>query len=302
MFLESGERSAPRRPSRLPLLIFAVVAVLCLTLAQQTTLLVPLRALIYEWAYVPSRDVLQAPLRTFSHGMNQWQDRDALRTELIHLRDENRALRAQTLLVGHLQTENRRLRMLMDSVLDVRVPVSVAELRDSDINGFRETITISKGEYDGVYVHQAVIDPYGLVGQVVEVYAHEAKVMLISDARSRLPVYVERTQERAVVTGSSDRGGLALMNLRINSDLREGDVLISSGLGGIYPRGYPVARVTHIERDQRRSFLDATLTPSAQLNKLLEVLLLDKTGETTAPTLPLGPPPLAAKDDSDVGA
>ncbi|UJF24291.1 rod shape-determining protein MreC [Suttonella sp. R2A3] len=290
MFLEHGERTQPRDRGRLPLIMFTVLVALILTLSQQTTLLGPLRGLIYEWAYVPSRDVLQAPLRAISGGIKQWQDKDALQADIERLRDENQALRAQTLLTGHLQTENRRLRMLMDSVLDVRVPVSVAELRDSDINGFHETITISKGARDGVYLHQAVIDPYGLVGQVVEVYAHEAKVMLISDARSRLPVYVARTRERTVVTGSSERGGLALSNLRINSDLQEGDELISSGLGGIYPRGYPVATVTRLDRDQRRSFLEATLTPSAQINELLEVLLLDKSEEEAPPVLPIGPP------------
>lgn len=287
------QSSEPNRPKLWPLLrpalFFLAFAVVLLSVDRQTAWLVPLRQMLHEMLYQPLRLTVQAPLRISHAALARWEQRSAQADQAALLAAENRQLRAQLQTLGHFQAENRRLRLLMDSLLSVTDPVQIAEIRDDAIDGFRENITINKGSRDGIFLHQAVIDPYGLVGQVVEVFANEARVMLVTDARSRLPVYVARTRQRALVSGTARRGEMTLMNLRVGSDIEVGDVLISSGLGGVFPRGYPVATVTAVERTPESSFLQVSLIPAAQLSSMLEVLLLDQRDGVIP--LPMGPLP-----------
>lgn len=261
-----------------------------LVLCKQTTWIQPTRYTLTALVYKPLVMGIQFPLRFASRQIDVLRQKQSLLEHAQTLSVENEELRAQVQLMGHYQAENRRLRMLMDSVGNVTEPVMVAELLDADIEGYRETMTINKGSEDGVYLQQAVIDPFGLVGQITEIFPHSATVMLITDGRSRVPVYIERTHQRALVSGSSEKERLTMPNMRIDSDIRVGDRLVSSGLGGVFPRGYPVAQVVAVERDQRNSFIQVQLTPLAQLSSILEVLLLDQRNIPELPELPVGPP------------
>ena len=295
------QASESGRPALLPLLrpaaLLLLFAVVLLALDSQKNWLQPLRQLVHEWLYQPARIAAQAPLTLVEHTGRRWNARSELADQAQLLAAENRQLRAQLQTLGHFQAENRRLRMLMDSLLTVTDPVLIAEIRDDAIDGFRESISINKGSRDGVFLHQAVIDPYGLVGQVVEVYANDSRVMLLTDARSRLPGYVARTQQRALVSGTARRGEMTLDSLRVGSDIAVGDVLISSGLGGVFPRGYPVATVTAVERSPESAFLQVSLQPAAHLSSMLEVLLLDKRDSGTP--LPVGPLPAARQAEGE---
>ena len=248
------------------------------------------KALLHDHAYAPLQRMVYAPLSGLSRQWQQWQQEEDLAAQVQQLRAQKGELRTQIQLLGRYQAENRRLRMLMDSVGSVTVPVMIAEIFDSNIEGYRETILINKGLSDGVYQHQAVIDPFGLVGQVTEVFEHQARVMLISDGRSRVPVYVERTQQRALLSGMAERSALTVENIRLDSDIQIGDRLVSSGLGGVFPRGYPVAEVVDVSRDQRNSFLQIELKSLAHLSSMLEVLLLDQRDIIPEVILPVGPP------------
>ena len=296
---------APQELRLRPVFGALFVAVFLLVLSQRGWLTYPY-AWLHDGVYAPVRTVLHTPMRWLQAGWQQLaahQDEHAL---LLQVQQENQELRAQVQLLGHFQAENRRLRMLMDSLLDVTDPVLIAELSDTSIDGYRELVTLNKGTQDGVYVNQAVIDPYGLVGQVVEVFAHESRVMLITDTRSRVPVYVARTQQRTLVFGSTGYGSLEMPTLRADSDIKVGDRLVSSGLGGIYPRGYPVAEVTAVERDSRSSSMTVRLRPLAHLQSMLEVLLLDQRHIAYQPQMvvPVGPPlpeTVAAKEEAGEG-
>lgn len=289
------------KSSRRDMLRAFVAVLLCLGLmglSARTTWLLPLHDAFYERVYFPLHRAIQAPLRWGAEKTTRYfADREALAAAQRLVR-ENRELHAQVQLMAHYQAENRRLHMLMDSVALVREPVLIAALDDTRIEGYREEVTIDKGRVDGVYEQQPVIDPFGLVGQVIRVYPHQAVVMLISDGRSRVPVYVARTQQRALVAGSERIGLLGIPSLRLGSDIRIGDRLMSSGLGGVFPRGYPVARIIAIDRDQRGSFLKIRLQAFAHLDSLLEVLLLDHGGVAAAPfanpRISVGPPRPAA--------
>lgn len=298
------QSSEPNRlkawPALRPAMLFLLLSVIILTVDKQTSWLTPLRQILHELAYQPLRSGVQAPLRFTHNAWTRWEQRNEESRQAALLAAENRELRAQLLTLGHFQAENRRLRMLMDSLLTVTDPVQIAEIRDDAIDGYRESITINKGSREGVFLHQAVIDPYGLVGQVIDVHSDEARVMLVTDARSRLPVYVARTQQRALVAGTARRGEMTLINVRVGSDIEAGDVLISSGLGGVFPRGYPVATVTAVERTPESSFLQVSLIPAAHLASMLEVLLLDRRDSATP--LPMGPLPNGSETALPAGA
>lgn len=259
----------------LPTFFVWLLAVVVLVVQWRSTWLEPLQSSFFSYVYQPVSAVVHAPIRRFVSVSQRWQDEREDLAQLDKLAEENRALKAQLQQFGHLRAENRRLRMLMDSSLTVTEPVLIAELVDTAIDGYSETVLINKGMRHGVYLQQPIIDPFGLVGQVVAVYEQTARVMLISDARSRVPSYVERTSQRVTVLGSAERGELVLPWQRYESDIEVGDRLISSGLGGVFPRGYPVAEVVAIEQDKDSSFLQVVLKPIAHLPSMLEVLLLD---------------------------
>lgn len=272
----------------------AVISVTLLVAGMRTPWLEPLEDTVHQWVFQPLTSTLQLPFRLLTFSLSGWQQQHAAMKRTGELLSENQQLRTQVQLMGHYQAENRRLRMLMDSVATVSEPVMVAELENTNIEGYRETVTINKGSRDGVSLHQSVIDPFGMVGQTIEVYPHQAVVMLVSDARSRVPVYVERTHQRALVSGSSEKGVLTMPLLRLDEDVKVGDRLVSSGLGGVFPRGYPVAEITAIDRDQSNSFMKVALRPLAEIHSLLEVLLIDQRNVPVAYSrehdVPVGPP------------
>ena len=310
IFYSVPESQAPPQLRLRPVLLVLVCAMVLLLVAQRTRWLALPYGWLHDGVYAPVRTALHTPLQWSQHGWQVFSERQDEHALLLQQQQENQELRAQVQLLGHFQAENRRLRMLMDSLLNVTDPVLIAELSDTAIDGYRESVTINKGERDGVYVNQAVIDPYGLVGQVVEVFAHESRVMLITDTRSRVPVYVARTQQRTLVFGSNGYGTLEMPALRADSDIQVGDRLVSSGLGGIFPRGYPVAEVTAIERDTRAASMTVRLRPLAHLQSMLEVLLLDQRHIAYTPqaVVPVGPPvppkpePEAAAESADDAA
>ena len=270
-----------------PLFFMCFLSVLLLLLQKNPLLANTLEQTLYNKIFAPIRSLIYAPLDELKRFSSRSQQSSSLEEQLLELEKINKSLQAQMLKMAHLRAENNRLKILMDSIPEKTEPVLIAELRDTAIDGYSEIITINRGARQGVFDNQAVIDSFGLVGQVIKVFADEAQVMLISDGRSRVPVNVERTQQRALVSGGGDYGNLLLTDLRLDSDIQVGDRLISSGLGGVFPRGYPVAEVVAVERDQRASFLKIKLRALARLNSMLEVLLLAKTPEDVS--LEVGP-------------
>lgn len=257
-----------------PLLFMALLCILLLFSQKHQTIYGLLERGLYDNFFAPMRNMIYAPLRALERYSQESQQRGNLEEQLLELERANKGLQAQMLKMAHLRAENNRLKILMDSTAEKTEPVLIAEIRDTAIDGHSEVVTINRGLRQGVFMNQAVIDSFGLVGQVIKVFGEEAQVMLISDSRSRVPVYVARTQQRALVAGGGDYGNLLLTGLRLDSDIQLGDVLISSGMDGVFPRGYPVAKVVQVERDQRSSFLRVRLQPLAKLNSMLEVLLL----------------------------
>ena len=150
----------------------------------------------------------------------------------------------------------------------------VAEILAVDLDPYRQRFSINRGLGDGVYVGQALLDANGVVGQIVGVEAFTSEAVLISDADHAVPVSVNRNGLRTIAVGTGDSGRLSLPYLTNSADIGPGDLLVSSGLGGVFPSGYPVGRVLEVHRRPGQSFAEVIAEPAAELDRDREVLLV----------------------------
>ncbi len=207
-------------------------------------------------------------------GSRALSDQTALLEENERLRSErlNTDVRLQRL--AALEAENDRLRAMLDSSARVSDRVLAVEILAVDLDPYRQRFTINRGLDDGVYVGQALLDAGGVVGQIVRVELLTSEAVLISDADHALPVAVNRNGLRTIVVGTGDSTRLRLPYLTNSADINVGDLLVSSGLGGVFPSGYPVGRVLEVHRQPGQSFAEVIAEPTAQLDRDREVLLV----------------------------
>lgn len=228
------------------------------------------------------------------------------RTELLA---ENEKLRAETLLVQRrlqklalLTEQNTRLRELLNSAALVDDRVLVAELIGTDPNPHTLKVIINKGSQQGVYIGQPVLDARGVVGQVVEVMPFTARVLLITDTTHSLPVQVNRNGLRAIASGSGKQDSIELRFLADVADIKEGDLLVTSGMGQRFPAGYPVAAVTEVVRGTGQPFATVSAVPAAALNRSRYLLLVFADAENASSELSLDLAPDAMSEALDSAA
>jgi rod shape-determining protein MreC len=210
--------------------------------------------------------------------------RESLMEENRALRDANLRLLANLQKYEALQEENMRLRDLLDSSFKVGDRVLVAELTSVDLDPYKQLVMINKGSASGVFRGQPVLDAHAVMGQVTHVTPFSSTVLLITDTSHALPVQVLRNGLRTIAVGTGRIDQLKLPYLPTNSDIVEGDLLVTSGLGGKFPPGYPVATVTRIDQSPDAPFSDVRAEPRAHLDRSREALLV----WTIPAELPLG--------------
>ncbi len=202
------------------------------------------------------------------------QSRSDLQTRNKQLLHDNLKLRAELQQTAALQAENERLRDLLGSAYKIGNRVLVAELSAMDLDPFRQQVVINKGSRSGVYEGQAVLDAHAVMGQVTHVSPFTSTVLLITDVEHSLPVQVLRNGLRTIAVGSGRINRLELPYLPNNADIRSEDLLVTSGLGGKFPPGYPVARIIEVKRQPGKPFATVVAQPLAQLDRTREVLLV----------------------------
>jgi len=200
--------------------------------------------------------------------------RGTLRQDNEKLLAERQILNAKVQQFDALEEENARLRRMLGSAAQVADKVLAAELVEVSSEPFTRKIVVAKGSRDGVYVGQPVIDAHGIMGQVTQVASLVSRVTLITDAGHAIPVLDNRSGLRMLVFGTGDPDTLKVPYLTSASDIKEGDLLVSSGMGGTFPPGYPVAQVSRIVNDPNEAFLAITAKPAAQLNHGKQVMLI----------------------------
>jgi len=175
-----------------------------------------------------------------------------------------------------IKHENERLRSLLSSPLRSELKKMVAEILSVDSDPYSHQVVINRGARDGVYEGQPVLDALGIVGQILHVGQTTSRVILITDISHAIPVRVERNGLRLLASGSGQIDRLNHNFVAQSADIQAGDLLVTSGLGGKYPEGYPVSTVTFISKDESREFMRVYSTPIAQIDRLRYILLLSK--------------------------
>ena len=206
---------------------------------------------------------------------SRFQSRRALEAENARLREELLMRQYQLQKLAHLSAENQRLNDLLNASAIVDERVMRAQLISESPDPFTKRLLINKGDLDGVFVGQPVLDAHGLMGQVVEVQPYASWVLLITDVQHATPVQVSRNGIRAIASGT--QGSLHVLelgNIPNTADVREGDLLVTSGIGERFPPGYPVGTISKVEHDPGRPFALVAVTPAAQLDQSRNLLLV----------------------------
>jgi rod shape-determining protein MreC len=221
--------------------------------------------------------------------LGEWTDanvrsRSTLLEDNERLARENLVLQGRSAQMASLQAENVRLRALLNSSALVRDDVLVAELLGVSPDPARHQLVLNKGDVDGVYIGQPLIDADGFMGQIVEVGATTSRALLITDATHSIPVQVNRNGVRAIAEGTGLLGSLEIHHVAATTDIQEGDLLVTSGLGGRFPVGYPVAVVNRIVRDPGETFAAIYAVPTAAMDRSRHVLLVFTARDAAQPT------------------
>jgi rod shape-determining protein MreC len=211
-------------------------------------------------------------------GWNWFKDsvttRDALRADKAKLEAELRVAQFRLQRYEALEAETQRLRALRDSTAGVTDRFVIGDVMDVDLDAFRERVLVDKGAGDGVYVGQAVLDSGGVFGQVARVGQLTSEVILVSDPAHAIPVQINRTGLRTIAVGTGDLSRLKLPYLPTSADVIVGDLLVTSGLGGGFPAGYPVGTVAEVKRDPSQSLADVDVKPAAALDRSRELMFV----------------------------
>jgi rod shape-determining protein MreC len=262
---------APSHLTRLVLL--SALSVALMMLDHRGHHLEKIRAGLNTLAY-PIQLIAAAPAYVVGGLADFFTTRGTLRVDNEKLLVERQALLARLQQFEALEQENQRLRQMLVSAAQVADKAIAAELVEVSAEPFTRKVVIAKGAKDDVYVGQSVIDAHGIMGQVTQVAGNVSRVTLITDAGHAIPVLNNRSGLRALVFGTGNPDTVKVPYLTANADIQEGDLLVSSGMGGTFPPGYPVARVTKIVNDPNEAFLSITAKPAAQLNHGKQVLLI----------------------------
>ncbi len=255
------------------LLVLVVLSVALMVVDARFEALKPVRSQM-GLVLTPFYWLAEMPVRLWEGATAQIASRDNLMAENEKLKAEALLMQRRLQKLAALTEQNVRLRELLNSSALVDDRVLVGELIGVDPNPYTHRILIDKGERDGVFLGQPVLDARGLMGQVVEVMPYTSRVMLLTDTTHSIPVQVNRNGLRAIASGTGNPERLELRHVADTADIREGDLLVSSGLGQRFPTGYPVATVKEVIHDSGQPFAIVRAVPTAALNRSRYLLLV----------------------------
>ena len=268
--------------------VYAALAVVVMYLDQRQHYLERLRYVLQAAAY-PVQLAVNSPPAAWSSIRRSFEGRDQLQAENASLKARQRDLELRSMRYEDLARENAELRGLRAALPPVADRWLPAEIVNVQLSSLRQRLLIDRGAVNGVFKGQAVLDDRGLIGQTTNVGPWSAEVILITDPEHGTPVRIERTGLRTIAVGAGDATSLALPYLPANADIKQGDLLVTSGLGGVFPHGYPVARVTEVHREAVQPLAQVRAAPLAHIGTDSEVVLV-----WFRPDHPAAPAPQAA--------
>ncbi len=233
----------------------------------------PLRSLVHQ-AFNPIYAVANYPVLSGDWFRQQVKSEEQLRRENTAMRAELLQAKVRLQKLAELSAENTRLRGLLNTPLIIDGRMLISEIIGTDTDPLRQILVINKGSLDQVKMGQTILDDKGIIGQVINVYPHSSRVMLLSDKEHAISVRIERTGVRGILFGTGDSTRLSMQYVPNTADIKIGDRLISSGLGEQFPAGYPVGMVSRVQRHGSGEFAVIDIRPAAQLQGGHHVVLL----------------------------
>jgi len=255
------------------MVVAVLFSLLLMVVDHRTHYLDPVRSVLAVTTY-PLHYLANLPFSAADSASEALASRAELQQAHDDYRLENLRLKGQLQKFEALEAENMRLRDLLDSSLKIGDQVLVAELIAIDLDPYKQQVLIDRGSSSGVFLGQPVLDANAVMGQVIHVSPMTSTVLMITDPTHALPVQVNRSGLRTIANGTGRINELELPHLPNNADIHEGDLLVTSGLGGHFPPGYPVAQVTQVTREPGQPFARVLATPNAHLERVREVLLV----------------------------
>jgi rod shape-determining protein MreC len=232
-----------------------------------------IRRLLSVVAY-PVQVAVASPFQGWNWFRDSVTTRDVLRADKAKLEAELRVAQFRLQRFEALEAETLRLRALRDNTAGVTDRFLIGDVMNIDLDAFRERVLVDKGAGDGIYVGQAVLDAGGVFGQVARVGQLTSEVILVSDAAHAIPVQINRNGLRTIAVGTGETNRLKLPYLPTSADVVAGDLLVTSGLGGVFPAGYPVGTIAEVKRDPAQSLADVDVKPAAALDRSKELLFV----------------------------
>jgi rod shape-determining protein MreC len=265
-----------------------IFAVALMAIDQRTDWIRPIRVLAADTIY-PLQRIIDLPTQLGRWFGEMIEPRTALLEENARLERQNMLLQQKLQKFEHLELENQRLRNLDDARLRLRDDrVIVADLIGASTDPYSHQILLGKGQKDGLHEGQPLLDPTGVLGQIIEVTATHAVGLLVSDPRHAVPVQINRNGLRSIVQGTGNYQHLELQHVPQGSDIEVGDLLVTSGLGGRFPPGYPVGHIREIQSEPGSTFLIIRVEPAAKLRTNQPVLVVEPLNKSTANSAELG--------------
>lgn len=230
--------------------------------------------------------IASSPTRLFRAGQDTFALRGQLQADNERKRRDLEIAIARIHRLNAVADENIRLRKLLGGTRGYNLKVRMVGIVDVDLDPFRQRLVLDAGSASGVQIGQALIDSGGVLGQVVEVSSNRATALLVTDPDHAVPVQIARSGLRTIAYGTGHSNRLVLPNVPQSADIRKGDLLITSGIGGRFPAGFPVGTITALRADKLRLFVIADAQPAAHLERGNEALLINNLTRD----LDIGPP------------
>lgn len=251
------------------------MSITLMTLDHRTTYVNNIRSSIAVLVY-PFQYLINFPANVGDWASESFTSRKTLKEDNETLRTQNLVLTTQLQRLNFIESENIHLRHLLESSKRVGERILIAELLSIDMDPFKQQVTINKGSAsnDDIYSGQPFVDAKGVMGRLIHINPFSSTALLITDPSHILPIQVNRNGLRAIAKGTGNQNRLEIPHLPNNADIKVGDLLVTSGLGCVFPVGYPAAIVVEINIDPSLPFAEVLAEPIAELDRSREVLLV----------------------------
>jgi rod shape-determining protein MreC len=258
---------------------FVILSLLLMTLDSRFRYLGGVREIFSVIVY-PLQKLAHVPVSMYDAASELFQHSE-IAEENVRLKQQHLVDKGQLLRLRALEAENTQLRKLLNATQRIKNKATVAEILRVPHDPFNRKVLLDKGSMSGIEAGQAVVDDIGVVGQVTRNYPLASEVTLLTDKDHPVPVQVVRNGLRSIISGTGREGVLELRYMAINTDIQEGDTLVTSGIDGVYPPGLPVAVVSQIDRNPNYIFARITCTPASGVSQNRQLLILSTPAEAT---------------------